>query len=156
MARTQREDQEIDPRTDVALYPVSFYLCWEIKIFATVQLCELYNLLMFYSVGSWCLISMMWTVMGEFHWQSWGRQFAVIHIHKTSQNIQLSVSWSEQMKMQVAILSTKSFWKWFVMILWNASHCSGHQVSKHSYDITDSIIGHSFMFTRLITNWTHK
>jgi hypothetical protein len=60
------------------------------------------------------------------------------------------------MKMQVAILSTKSFWKWFVMILWSASHSSGHQVSKHSYDITDSMIGHSFMLTRLSTNSTHK
>jgi hypothetical protein len=56
------------------------------------------------------------------------------------------------MKMGVAILSTQSFWKWFVMILWNASHYSGHQVSKH----TDSIFGHSFMPTRFGTNPTHK
>ena len=130
MARTQRED----PQTDIALYPVSVCVCWEIKVFPTVQLREVYHLLMFCSVGSWYLISMMRTVMGEFHWQSWGGQFAVIHIQKTSQNMQLKRYWSELMKMEVAILSTQSFWKWFVMILWNASHCSGHQVSKHSYD----------------------
>ena len=52
MARTQREDQEIDPQTEIALYPVSFYVCWEIKMFATVQLYEVYHLLMFCSVGS--------------------------------------------------------------------------------------------------------
>ena len=156
MARTQREDQEIDPHTDIALYPVSFYVCWEIKMFATVQLCEVYHLLMFCRIGSWYLISMMRTVMGEFHWQSWSGQFAVIHMQKTSQNIQLSRSWSEQIKMEVAILSTQSFWKWFVMILWNASHYNGHQVGKHSYDITDSIFGYSFMLTRLSTNPTHK
>jgi hypothetical protein len=51
MARTQREDQEVDTRTDIALYPVSFYVCWEIKMFATVQLCEVYHI-MFCSVGS--------------------------------------------------------------------------------------------------------
>lgn len=156
MARTQREDQEIDPQTEIALYPVSFYVCWEIKMFATVQLYEVYHLLMFCSVGSWYLISTMRTVMGEFHWQSWGEQFAVMHIQKTSLNIQLGGSWSEQMKMRVAILSTQSFWKWFVMILWNVSHYSGHQVSMHSYGITDSIVGHFFMPARLSTNSTHK
>jgi hypothetical protein len=40
MARTQRENQEIELQTDIALYPVSFYVFWEIKMFATVQLCE--------------------------------------------------------------------------------------------------------------------
>jgi hypothetical protein len=70
MARMQREHQECDPQTDIALYPVSFYLCWEIKMFVTRQLCEVYYALMFCSVGSCYLVSMMRTVMGEFHWQS--------------------------------------------------------------------------------------
>jgi len=52
MARTQREDQENDPQTDIALYPVSFYVCWEIKVFPTVYLREIYHHLMFCSVGS--------------------------------------------------------------------------------------------------------
>ena len=89
MTRTEREDQETEPQTDIALYPVSFYVCWKIKVFSAVQLCEVYHLLMFCSVGSWYLISMMRTVMGEFHCQSCGGQFAVIHIQKTSQNMQL-------------------------------------------------------------------
>jgi hypothetical protein len=70
MVRTQREQQEIDPQTDIALYPVSFYICWEIKMFVTLQLCKVYYVLMFCSVGSCYLVSTMWTVMGEFHWQS--------------------------------------------------------------------------------------
>jgi hypothetical protein len=45
MARTQREDQESDPQTHIALYPVSFYVCWKIKVFAAVQLCEVYHVL---------------------------------------------------------------------------------------------------------------
>ena len=89
MVRTQRLDQETDPQTAIDLYPVSFYVCWKIKVFAAVQLCEVYNLLMFCSVGSCYLISMMRTVMGEFHWQSCGGQFAVIPVQKTSQNMQL-------------------------------------------------------------------
>jgi hypothetical protein len=47
MARSQREHQESETETDIALYPVSFYLCWEIKMFVTLQLCEVYYVLMF-------------------------------------------------------------------------------------------------------------